>query len=633
MKKNITLSTLASKPVFNPMEATVMSSDAKGSIKVVKTSYFSSTITGAGYGVYTDKACTKAVDALWIGLIGANFDIASNLPLGTYYVKEFSAPAGYELDPKVYTVNLTKNGETVTVTSMEQPTTEDYGKIKVVKNSYFNETVTGTGFGIYRDEACTEAMDALWIGLWNDDSDLSVALPLGTYYVKEFYTLPGNKADENVYTVIIANDGDVPIVTSIAPTTKAHGNIKVVKKSNSSIPVTGAGYGVYKDSACTQSMDSLWIGLVDNDSDISCDLPAGTYYVKEFSAPDGYDLDKTVHTVTVKNSQTATVTSNEPLNALTAAFLKPDGTYYTHLKVNDKFPSVACEEYNVLGWSKTKHAVFTPESIKSSGKNIVQAVGDYFMESDKITSSGVYYMVAFKERTDSYPVEVSVPKDNTVVYFVGDSRTALIYDFLARGGALSIDGQDSDRPLDDKIEFVKQSGKGIEWFQNTGFAILASKLKSHKGKNNVIIFNWGVNDAGSQTERGKYSSFFQTTATKLKSIDSGCKLYYADVYPVSTATLIAHDNKASVTVADIKVMNDVINGICRNGSYIKINLFDYLKRNGWFYAFNQSSIDPNKKMYDGIHPSPTTASNIYEFCLEKTGCKSHNTVEVTLAKN
>lgn len=729
MKKKITPSTLASEPVSNP---TIMSSDARGSIKVMKTSYFTPPVTGAGYGVYTDRACTKAVDDLWIGLEGQNYDISPNLPLGTYYVKEFYAPEGYELDEEVYMVKLTQNGQMAVVNSVE-PTTEPHGNIKVAKSTYFNDPVVGTGFGIYNNKDCAlehnvdtlwmgldggnadtsvdlpfgtyyvkeyytldgnvpdediysvtltkdgetvvvnsvgptakphgnikvckasyfndpvvgtgfgiynnkdcaleHNVDTLWIGLKGDDSDISIDLPLGTYYVKEYYTLADNYADDEIHTVTLANDGDMVTVTSIAPTKKDHGNVKVVKKSNLSVPVTGAGYGIYRDKACTQSMDALWIGLVDDDSDISCDLPAGTYYVKEFSAPDGYDLDPTVHTVTVKNGQTATVTSNEPLNASTAVLLKPDGSYYTHLKINDEFPSVACEEYNVLGWSKTKHDVFTPDSIKSSGKNIVQTVGDYNVEGDDIKSGGAYYMVAFKERTDSYTTKVSAPKDNTVVYFVGDSRTVHVYDFLARGGAFTIDGQDTDRPLDDKLEFVKMSGEGIVWFQNTGLAELKTKLKAHKGKNNVIIFNWGVNDAASAANSAKYSSFFQSTASQLKNIDSNCKLYFANVYPVSAATLDAHDGRHGVEIKHIKKMNTIIDGICKNGSYTKINLYDYLRQYGLFWAKNENTIDHKEKRYDGIHPSPTSALRIYEYCLEQAECKSTNTVDVTLATN
>ena len=313
--------------------------------------------------------------------------------------------------------------------------------------------------------------------------------------------------------------------------------------------------------------------------------------------------------------------------------LKPDGTYYTHAKVVDTFPSVASVDYNVLGWSKTKHDVFTPDTIKSSGKNIVQAVGDYNVEEDTIKTGGAYYMVAFKERTDSYTTEVSVPKDNTVVYFVGDSRIEHVYDFLARDGVLSLEGHNDGKPLDGKIEFVKKSGEGIVWFQNTGLAELKTKLKAHKGKNNVIIFNWGVNDAASAANSAKYSSFFQSTASQLKSIDSNCKLYFANVFPVSAATLDAHDGRHKVNLVNIKNMNTIIDGICKNGSYTKINLYDYLKQYGLFWAKKPSSINSDKLMYDGIHQSPTSSLRIYEYCLEQTGSKSSDTLEVTLSAN
>ena len=107
----------------------------KGSIKVVKAAYFDPPVTGAGYGVYTDEACTHAVDALWIGLEGPDYDIASNLALGTYYIKEFSAPDQYELDKNVYSVTLTQSSPEATVTSLE-PTKEPHHQGRSVSGLY-----------------------------------------------------------------------------------------------------------------------------------------------------------------------------------------------------------------------------------------------------------------------------------------------------------------------------------------------------------------------------------------------------------------------------------------------------------------------------------------------------------------
>ena len=513
----------------------------KGSITVIKRSYFDPPVTGAGYGVYTDKACTQAVDALWIGLESANSDKASNLAYGTYYVKEFSAPNRYELDDETYTVTLTQSNPSATVTSFE-PTEEDHGNIRVIKNSYFNEPITGTGFGIYEDYACTKAMDALWIGQVDDNSDISVDLPLGTYYVKEFFAPTGYALDTNLYTASLIQNGQTYTVTSIEPT--------------------------------------------------------------------------------------ATPTPTPEPSEQTVDLYTPEGKFYTRVKMGDEFPSCICDEYNVLGWSTTRHNVFTTGS-----KSIVDAVGDYFMEKETVPIGGAkkYYMVAYKERTDAYTLKVSVPKNDTVVYFVGDSRTVHIRNLLISSGVLSPVGQNQNKKLDGRVEFIAESGKGIDWFVDSGLTELETKLKAHKGKNNVVIFNLGVNDAALEYKRNLYPSTFQNTAQRLKAIDSKCRLYYADVYPVSYETLKKHDGGANVDMDKVRDMNAVIDGICQTGSFSKLDLSGYLKQNGWFYAKNKGSDGTEK--YDGIHPSPTTAMNVYGFCLEKTGCKGSETIDINIPKN
>ena len=78
-----------------------------------------------------------------------------------------------------------------------------------------------------------------------------------------------------------------------------------------------AKYGIYTDSSCTNKVDTLKTG--NDGTDTSKGLVAGTYYVKEITAPEGYVLSDKVHTVVIKAGQTTVfyATDKEQMGALT----------------------------------------------------------------------------------------------------------------------------------------------------------------------------------------------------------------------------------------------------------------------------------------------------------------------------
>ena len=79
-------------------------------------------LSGATYGVYSDKGCTKSVVTLTTNASG-NTDTVE-LRASTYYVKETKAPKGFQLDKNVYTMTV-KAGETSTLKVSDTPKVTD----------------------------------------------------------------------------------------------------------------------------------------------------------------------------------------------------------------------------------------------------------------------------------------------------------------------------------------------------------------------------------------------------------------------------------------------------------------------------------------------------------------------------
>ena len=169
---------------------------------------------------------------------------------------------------------------------------------------------------------------------------------------------------------------------------EATGNVKLKKTSrntnltngNANYSLSGAVYGVYTDSGCTKKVGELTTDANGNTNTLN--LEVGTYYVKEIKASKGYELEKTIHTVTIKAGETATVNSNEPPKSgkinLVKTSAKPDVT-----DENNNY-SLAGAEYSVYRNSACTDYVtkiVTDDKGKGSLDNL--PLGTYYVKETK----------------------------------------------------------------------------------------------------------------------------------------------------------------------------------------------------------------------------------------------------------
>ena len=172
---------------------------------------------------------------------------------------------------------------------------------------------------------------------------------------------------------------------------EATGNVKLKKTSgntnltngNANYSLSGAVYGVYNDSGCTKKVGELTTDANGNTNTLN--LEVGTYYVKEIKASKGYELEKTIHTVTIKAGETATVNSNEPPKSgkinLVKTSAKPDVT-----DGNNNY-SLAGAEYSVYRNSAcTDYVTKIVTDDKGKGSLNSLPLGTYYVKETKASS-------------------------------------------------------------------------------------------------------------------------------------------------------------------------------------------------------------------------------------------------------
>ena len=220
-----------------------------------------------------------------------------NLLYGTYYVQEITAPAGYILaSTPSQRVTIKKTNAHATI----EMTNEKYtaGSITIMKEDEDGKPLAGAEFMLFGPKTDKKTTD-------NNGVAEFTGLEAGKYSIIEKTAPKGYGRYDGTVTVEIKADGtatvdDLPkgisfageTVTLTWTNTRDKGSISITKTDGNQL-LSGAFFGLYKDAAAAEG--PIDIQKTDkNGKALFADLEAGTYYVKEIAAPNGYVLDETI---------------------------------------------------------------------------------------------------------------------------------------------------------------------------------------------------------------------------------------------------------------------------------------------------------------------------------------------------
>ena len=241
----------------------------------------------------------------------------TDLPFGSYYVKEIATDEHYILSDTQYPFTFEYAGqdtESVEIKVNDGKPIENkliYGSVSGKKIDENGEALGGALIGIFKaDETEFTKEHAIMTATSEKDGSFSFAkVPYGKWIVREIEAPEGFVLDDTSYEV---NIGENEQVIEVEITDEyIHGNIELTKV-DADYPdnkLTGATFEVYKDvngDGKLDDGDELIGNLEETATGIyeMKELLYGKYLVRETKAPDGFELDKGVYSVFIENDET-----------------------------------------------------------------------------------------------------------------------------------------------------------------------------------------------------------------------------------------------------------------------------------------------------------------------------------------
>ena len=211
-----------------------------------------------------------------------------NLDYGTYYFKEISAPEGYIMDTKTYTLKVDEVNRTFYQTVTNE---RCKGNLLIVKTDEDKTPIEGVKFNIL------DADKNVILTLTTNAKGLAGAknLPLGTYYYQEIEAPDNVKIDSGVYEFKVETQDQ--IVRKDIVNEKIKGSLKITKVSDDDKAIANVKFNILdenKNVVETVITDANGIA-------VSKELTPGTYYYKEVEVPNGYVIDSNEYKFEITN--------------------------------------------------------------------------------------------------------------------------------------------------------------------------------------------------------------------------------------------------------------------------------------------------------------------------------------------
>ena len=242
-----------------------------------------------------------------------NGTVKTDLPMGSYYVKELATDEHYILSDTKYPVTFEYAGQETAKVQLAVNNGEAiendliYGSVSGRKVDENGEPLGGALIGLFKsnDTEFTKENALMTVTSKEDGSFSFEQIPFGICYVREIEQPTGFVLNENVYEVNIAENEQVVEIEIVNEF--VHGNITLTKV-DADFPdnkLTGATFEVYQDNNADgkpDDGDTLIGTLTESEAGIyeMKDLLYGHYLIKETKAPEGFLLDTGVYSVFIE---------------------------------------------------------------------------------------------------------------------------------------------------------------------------------------------------------------------------------------------------------------------------------------------------------------------------------------------